>query len=574
MAKCTYICSRQKLAASTAVKLREICKNLAPDNIQPAEPRIIVNGDIAYGIMNPTSTMLEKGNSLLLGQIADRIAEQWSVPLQEFPDGSYALFRDKGEYCEIVSDPAASRTIWYVKDENTFIASTSQRAIVMYLGSFEFDAKVVPWMLSTGTLGPDISWDRRIKRIPPDSSVILNKNTWEVTTKSNPIEFKPSERSDEDHEKSLLEALKTTFSTLDIDYLKWVLPLSGGYDSRGILCLLLDNIPNAISLRTVTWGLKSSLEVKGNDAYVAKELANRLKVSNVYYCNDISEEPIDTIIDRFVMVGEGRTDNIADYMDGFKTWKNLFEDGVEGIIRGDEGFGCHQYWSALVVKLNQSCFVCSDISNLKNYRKYGFPLQEIPQHLKHRKGETLSTWRDRLFHEYTLPTLFSALTDLKLSYTEQINPLLYRRILQQVRQLPDHLRTEKFLFKKIVNTISPDIEYATRVSSASLSEIFREKQMAGLLKNELSSDTARSLFSANFLEFISRGIKSKDKITTPKTESFSLISSFKKYLPRFLKNAIQEKVLPSIDSNILAFRVLLICRMYRTLNEDKISLYR
>ena len=574
MAKGIYICSRQTLPPSTAVTLHEICRKLAPDNITPAEPRIVVNDDIAYGIMNPTSILLENGNSLLLGLIFNGTGEEWSVPCREFPDGSYALFRDNEKYCEIVTDSVASRTIWYYKDENILIASNSQRAIVMYLGTFELDVKVVPWMLSTGTMGPDISWDKRVKRIPPDSSIILDKNEWSITTKSNPIEFKLAERSDEDHGKSLLESLKITFSKLDIDYSKWVLPLSGGYDSRGILCLLLNVRPDNGGLRTVTWGLKSSLDVKGNDAYIARELANALNVSNVYYSNDVSEEPLDTIINKFVLIGEGRIDNIADYLDGFKMWKTLFEDGIEGIIRGDEGFGCHQYWSGIVVRLNQSCFVCSDISNLKNYRKYGFPLQEIPQHLKQREGETLSSWRDRLFHEHTLPTLFSALTDLKLSYIEQMNPLLFKKILQQVRSLPDHLRTEKYLFKKIVDSLSPDIDYATTVSSAPLSEIFKEKQMVDVLKNELSSDVARSLFPADFLEFIRKGIKSKERIKTPETDSFSLGSSLKKYVPRFLKNTLREKVLPSIDPNVLAFRVLLICRMNKTLTEDKSSLYK
>ena len=573
MAKCIYICSRETLSPFTGRKLHDICERLSPDNITPHKPRVLVNKDIGYGIMNPTSTHSESSTSLLMGQLFNK-NDNWNVPLQEFPDGSYALFRNGEEYCEIVSDPVASRTIWYYFDKDIFVASTSQRAIVMYLGNFEFDERVIPWMLSTGTIGPGFSWDKRIKRVPADSSIILEKKTWSVTTKSEPIEFSPVIRTDEQHETLLLESIRATFKSLSLDYSKWVLPLSGGYDSRGILCFLLDNNVDNQSLRTVTWGLKSSLEVKGNDAFVARELASRINVTNTYYANDFSEESLDRIINRFVLNGEGLTDNVSDYLDGFKMWKTIFEDGIEGIIRGDEGFGCHQYLSSIVMRFNQSCITCSEISNLKNYRKYGFSLQEIPQHLKQRKGETLSSWRDRLFHEHTLPTLFSALTDLKLAYIEQINPLLSKKILQQVRHLPDHLRTEKFLFKKIVDSLSPDIDYATSASSASLSEIFKEKQMVAILKNELSSNSAKSLFSADFLEFIRKGIKSKGKIKTPKTVSYSLISSLKKYVRRFLKNTFKGKFLSGIDPNVLAFRVLLICRMNKTLTEDKSCLYK
>ncbi len=573
MAKCIYIWYRSAHPAFVGELLHKICTRLSPDNIAFNKPKTVVAGSAAYGIINPNSTLSEKGSSLLLGQIFGE-DNNWDEPLRNFPDGSYALFRDGSDYAEIVSDPTASRTIWYYVNEKVFVASTSQRAIIMYLGNFEFDERVIPWMLSTGTIGPGFSWDKRIKRVPADSSVILEKRTWSVTTRSAPIEFSPVIRTDEQHETQLLESIRATFKSLNLDYSKWVLPLSGGYDSRGILCFLLDNNVDNQSLRTVTWGLKSSQEVKGNDALVARELASRFNVTNTYYANDFSVESLDRIINRFVHNGEGLTDNVSDYLDGFKMWKTIFEDGIEGIIRGDEGFGCHQYWSSIVMRFNQSCITCSEISNLKNYRKYGLPLQEIPQHLKQRKGETLSSWRDRLFHEHTLPTLFSALTDLKLPYIEQINPLLSKKILQQVRHLPDHLRTEKFLFKKIVDSSSPDIDYAKSASSASLSEIFKEKQMVEILKNELSSNSAKSLFSADFLEFIRKGIKSKSKIKTPKTVSYSLISSLKKFVRLFLKNTFKGKFLPSIDPNILAFRVLLICRMNKTLTEDKLWLYK
>ncbi|MCX6262899.1 MAG: hypothetical protein NTY95_19025 [Bacteroidia bacterium] len=328
MAKNIYICSREKLPFSVGEQLLKICKNLAPDNITPAEPMVLVNGDIAFGVMNPSKTLLVSGNSLLMGQIFDK-GEKWDVPLQEFPDGSYALFRDGKEYCEIVADPVGSRSIWYYFDDNVLIASTSQRAIVMFLGSFEFNENVIPWMLSTGTLGPAFSWDKRIKCVPVDSSVILDKKNWSISTKSNPIEFTVLKKSDEQHEKLLKESLRTTFKTLNLDYSNWVLPLSGGYDSRGILCLLLDASPNSNRLRTITWGLKSSLDIKRNDAMVASELASKLNVPNKYYANDLSEEPIEKIINRFVLLGEGRIDLLSDYMDGFKMWKTIFEDGIK-----------------------------------------------------------------------------------------------------------------------------------------------------------------------------------------------------------------------------------------------------
>lgn len=570
MAKSIYIYSREILPASVGQLLYEICRNLAPDNITPNDPRVMVHRNIAYGIMNPTNSLLESGTSLLMGQIFEKV-ENWGVPLQDFPDGSYALFRNGDDYGEIVSDPVASRAIWYYKDEELFIASTSQRAIIMFLGSYEFDERIIPWMLSTGTLGPSFTWDKRIKRIPADSSIILNKTDWSVIIKSNPIVLDPVERSDEQHEIQLRETLNSSFKSINLDWSRWVLPLSGGYDSRGILCLLLDSDSNNRTLRTITWGLKSSKNVEGNDASVAGNLANQLKVANIYYSNDLSEEPIEIIIDRFILVGEGLIDNLSDYLDGFGMWKAVFESGIEGIVRGDEAFGWVPVSSSLAVRLNDTCCLCSDFSNLKDYRKYGFSLQELPRNLCKKEGETLSTWRDRVFQVYSQSVIQSALSDLKLSYVEQINPLLSKKILQQVRQLPDHLRNDRLLFKKIVKSLSPEIDFSTSASSTPPEEILKRRHMVKLLENELNSENARRIFPSEFLDFVKKGIISRDQPVPANGGSSQVRSSFKKIIPQFVKDVIRSEIaLPVIDSNLLAFRVFMICKMFQTLSNDSI----
>ncbi len=570
MAKTIYLCSKSTLPQSLPEQLFKICTKLTPDYITPVKPAIAINKNTAYGIMNPNSTITEQGLSLLMGKVFER-NDKWNIPLERFPDGSYALFRNNDDYCEVVTDPVASRTIWYYHDDEIFIASTSQRAIVMYLGSFEFEERLIPWMLSSGTIGPDLSWDKRIRRIHADSSVILDKRNWAVTNRSHPVEFHLGGSSDEQNEILLREALIDTFKNLDLDYRKWILPLSGGYDSRGILCLLLETNPNNKYLKTVTWGLKSSLKKKGNDAYVARELAERLHMSNSYYANDLFGEPVEIVIKRFVLAGEGLIDNIADYLDGFNMWKKIYEDGVEGIIRGDEGFGCKPYSSALAARMNQGLTLCSDLSNLKDYLKYGFPLQELPQYLKQRKGETLSTWRDRLFHTHTLSVEFAALSDLKLSFVEQINPLLSKKILELVRQLPDHLRTGKSLFKKIVDSISPEINYAKNESSASLCEILKQEQIVSFIRSELSKDFAKTILPGPFLDFVLKGLETKaQKGVSIKPKSVSSRSYIGLLIPRFMKETLRTKIIAhSLDNNILAFRVLLICKMNEVLMEDK-----
>ena len=554
MAKIIHVCARNGMLPSVAERLRSICKRLEPDNIIPPAPRIAVSGNVAYGVMNPPASMLHKGGSVALGQFF----EDEYVSLEEpgtQPDGCFALFRDGEDQLEIVMDPAGSRTIWYYVDDTVFVSSTSQRAIVTLLGSFEFDERVIPWVLSTGTLGPALSWDRRIRPVPPDSSVVLDKRTWTVSKRSNPVEFVPRKRPRSEHRRSLQESLEAVFGSLGIDLSKWALALSGGLDSRAILYLFRDSGQDLGKLRTVTWGrLESARVCKGNDACIARQVADAVGVSNTYYW--FSDRPAQEIVDRFVALGEGRTDHVYGYVDGFATWKALFEDEVQGIIRGDQGLGTRRIELPLnsEVRHRGRCPLYLDFRDLRHLLgDYGMVAsQELPQHLLRGGSETLATWRDRLHHLFVIPVILSALSDLKLAYLEVVNPLLSRRVLQCARELPDRLRTEKALFREVVASMSPRFGLADDRAIVRPGTLLGEKGMLSLLSEEVGSQGAKSLFPAEFLQSLSKNMERE--LTTPRHP-----------LLLKLENAVLGR---AVGPRRLSFRVMLICRMKRLLCDD------
>jgi len=567
MSKSIYVCSRLEHPNSVRYRLEDICSRLAPENIRSARPEVVVNGDIAFGIITPAKSLVVKGKSLLLGALLEE-AEQWNIPGSSFPDGTYALFRENEGFVEVVTDPAGSRTIWYYFDEDQFIASTSQRAIIMYLRSFSFDERAIPWMLSTGTLGP-FSWDNRINRVQTDSSVLLDRQKWSISIKSNPIEFNPVKKTEEEFDVLLKEKLREVIGSLKPDYTRWVVPLSGGYDSRAIICLLLESCNGTHRPLTITWGTREAINVRGNDAFVAEGLSKLLNVENRYYVYEGTEAHLEEVLNRFISYGEGRIDNISDYMDGFAVWKSITDSGIEGIIRGDEAFGWNKVTSQQAVRINVECGLCSDFANLKDYEKYGVPYQEIPDMLRRKEKETLSSWRDRLFLVYMQPVVQAALTDLKLAFVEQINPLLSGKILKIVRQMPDQMRDERMLFKKLVRSLSPDFEFATSPSSQSLSRIMRERKFVEILKRDLKGNEIKDIFSSEFLLYVLKGINEdnqrEEKYKTPATYNLSI----KKMIPPFLKQTLRTTfALPHIDGNLLAFRVMMINRMNTLLCSD------
>ena len=468
---------------------------------------------------------------------------------------------------EIVSDSVGSRALWYYNDNDMFLVSTSQRAIVLFLENFEFNEKVIPWMLSTGTLGPDFSWDKRIRKLRPGTSIILHKEKWELEEKTHEIAISENKRNFAGHKKVLLAAIHSTFKNVSFDLSKWILPLSGGHDSRAILYLIKNAVQNPGDIRSITWGLAESINKEGNDAYVAKKVAETTGIQHKYYHTDISKDSSQDILKRFIENGEGRIDHISGYADGFAIWKTLFEDGVEGIIRGDEGFGWGTVASPLRVRYHLGCALCTDFSNLMDYRHYGIPEQENPPYMKQQESESLNTWRDRLYHRYRIPTVLSALSDLKLGYVEQSTPLLSDKIIHAVRTLPDRLRTEKLLFKKIMRDFRPKLEYATSSATSSPKNILKSYDMVNYLRNELKSADATSLFSNEFLEMVSnKATVSQGKVLKP---SFihKLHLMFIKHAPQWIRNRISSNRKLAVDPNILLLRVYIIIYMHRLLSQ-------
>lgn len=584
MSKAIYACSRREsFDSNDEEKLINICNRLEPDNIESdVDHRISVNERVCYGIMNYQPTISIDEDSLLLGYLYEE-RENWNETLTGFPDGSYALFRTDENHLEVIADVAGTRTIWYYFDDELFLASTSQRAIIMFLGDFIFDSRVIPWMLSTGSLGPKYSWDERLERIPPDSSVVLNRQDWSLSSKKNPIEFPGKERSKEEHKKLLKDAIEETIDSLkDLNLDKWALPLSGGYDSRAILCFMDQKKNINEEIQTVTWGLQESLEEKENDAYLAREVAKELGVPHKYYPTDLSEESVEKIFDRFLYFGEGRTDHFSGYADGMRIWSDLFEENFTGIIRGDVGFSTLPESPPPLIRLEYECRLCSDYSNLKDLVDiYNLPDQNLPSEFKPKEDESLSKWRDRFYQTYRLPIVIAALSDLKYSYVEQINPMLSKAILKVWRELPDNLREDKVLFKEVVNSVGPKIPHATKGANASLKEILREKEITEMFVDELTSEYSEKIFDSEFIEHILNKIQKK--IVPSDKSTLSLRQKLKKLIPKYLEDYLFKNIIfksrvlsnfyysiapPNLDWYKLAFRVFIIIRMYEILEED------
>jgi hypothetical protein len=485
-------------------RVRHFLASLCPDNLTPVEPIIVADGrGLVLGVFNPADPAAVHDCSAYTGWL-EQGQESWWRPGAPAPSGSYALLRVNANTVEALADYAASRTIWFAQTDELFIASTSQRAIPFFLGSFEPSPTAQAWMLSAGSLGPSAGWDRRARPLGPDGTARLDRARWKLTVREPPVQFRVDPSPDDVHAARLRDALEATLGNLRFDHSRWILPLSGGFDSRAILLMM----KQGRGLRTVTWGRREALGIPGNDAYVAPRVAAAVGVEHQYYETDLSDEPVEKLFDRYLVAGDGRTGGFLAYMDGFRTWRSFFENGIRGVIRGDHGFGpgpAPAFTSHGQVLHFNSMARWRDHPGLPRLGRFGLPHlddQPWPEFFEPLSGESPEDWRDRLYQLYRIPAYHAGQGDLKAAYVEIASPLFVRSIMELTRSHPQHLRDGKKLFMEVVAPHDVPIPYAADSALVAPRDLMANREFSAMLCDELASRQLRNTFSSEFADFL------------------------------------------------------------------------
>ena len=515
------------------------------------------------GISNPSDLLATRGTNIAAGYLVE--PGTWERPRTGRPDGAYALFRSDDAVVEIVSDTLSSRTVWYVLTDRMFIASTSQRAIVALLGTFEFNSAVVPWMLATGTLGPGLSWDKRIRHVAGATTVTLDRRAWTVVARTEPTQFVAGPASEYEFECRVGDALKHVVGAARVADPRWAIALSGGVDSRVILSLL----KGTMGLRAVTWGLRTAVSNPMNDAQIARRLAQHAGLEHQYFETDLSSEPVDRVFDRFVANGEGRVDHISGYMDGFQLWSLMVDGGIRGIIRGEQVFGHRPVRTPLDVRNRVGLTTWSDHVELPPLERFGLPRMSLPEGLEQEAGESLETWRDRLHQQYRAPFIYGALNDLKLPYVELISPLLSNSLVDLIRQIPDALRTNKTLLRRFACALSPEIPFATTRALQPRNDVLKLPSIVELLADSLASHKVLSAIPPEFASYIVGGLTVKTPVGRGISIGGRLRRTAKAWVPSWATRLrTQTTSIPVLDHNRIAFRAYLVERTTYLLQHD------
>lgn len=513
-------------------------------------------------LTGPVGAAISEGTSAHLGAFEGRWPE-WHAPGAELPDGTFALVRSNGARTEVCSDFAGSRTLWYTQTGKHFFASTSQRALVCLLEGLDLDRSAVAWFLSSGSLGPSAAWDKRLSRLPRGARLELDWMHWRLDLHAPPADFHPRRMLASDCRHELMGILKEAIQQFDFSSGTWAFPLSGGYDSRFILSLLYEG---GLRPQTMTWGLGASLSQPGNDAFVAKRLAGHYGLPHDYLLTEASEDPPERVVDAFLSASGGTTDQLYPYLDGLRLWSAFPERGIDGVIRGDEGFGWIPVNSAQHARTSVGMMVLADFMDEATAEQIADGKQWIPENLERREDETIAVYRDRLYHSFRIPIGLAALNDVKAPFVEIASPLLSRRVLEFVREMPDQFRTDKGLFKDLARSVSPPVPYATMGADDDRNGYLGSLAYSRWLGDELGTEIAHSLFPTRFRESLLAGI---GRAPSPWAPTRSLRAALKRIIPTPWVRAVRAQMGPILPGQrLLSLRSSLICRMVRLLEED------
>lgn len=493
---------------AASARMRRAIEEITPEPIRgTARLDVLCAEGQVLGTLDMPQAAPRAGLNLCQGRFFEP-APDWAVPRTPRPDGSYALVRADARHAELITDPAGGRTLWWYFDAEMLVASNSQRAVTLYVGRFEANPAVCPWVLSTGTPGPGLSYNRLLRMMPPDATLRLDRMAWTVSLDAQEPQFVPLPRSREDHLAALDAAVTKALGSFgDADAEQSILSLSGGADSR-LIAVTLRRLGPDRAWRSFTSGSAEAAAAPVTDAAIGTAVAAALGIPHRLLAQQPGTEAPETILRRYVLCSEGRVDNFTGYTDGMRFLMDLRDAGVAVTIRGDVSMGSSSVAGDAFLMRAEVCLpLCSDIANLApRLAEFGLEGQRYPDTFERQAGETIETWRDRLNRKFYVTHVLGALTEVKAYFGEIINPLLSRGILAVPLGLPEDLRTDKALYRDYVRGLGPDLPFARRNGGEGrrLFDFLFQPEIQAVLTASLSSPTCEALFGAPLARWLRR----------------------------------------------------------------------
>lgn len=565
MATLLITADRTQSGALSELALQRLATRLTPDGVTAG---VHVHGShgVQLAILHPSDTIEITKTGCAVGLIGQK-SDGWDQVDGPLLDAAHLTVRWDDDAVEFIGDVVGSRTLWFHLSDDRLVASTSQRAAVAALGSFEPELEARTWMFGAGNLGPGLSWDRRLTALGADGRLVVDRRSWTVDHRLVQPAFATDGADIEALRVELDEAIHAAIHPLEIDPQTWVLPLSGGADSRAIAT----SIARPEGLRAVTWGSPTMEHDDRADVVVARTMADRVGLEH-RFVPLAGQAPPQTIFDRFVHASEGRSDHIGGYLDGMTLWKSLANDGIGGVIRGDQAFGWTANRTDTAIRRSVEAIFLPEVGGTEQLRAMvheAWGEQTWPAEFERRDDESGEAWRDRLYAQFRSAFVLAPLTDVKTSYVEVASPLLARSIVEVARRVPDPWRTRKRLYREVIAQRLPGVPYATVAATLPSATYLQTEAARSWLRTALTDAETDPTIPEHLVRSVERDIGT-DATGAPRTTGPKYRAVARRLVPLRLRRAVATQVTTPVAGSpeLLALRLLIIVEMHRILTED------
>lgn len=463
----------------------------------------------------------------------------------------------------------ASRTWWATSVGDVAVATTSLRLAAFLLGSVDVDPEAAAWMMASGTLGPSTSWDRRVRQIPPLAS-------WRVPSGDvsldpalpDPDQGSPGERAG--LEARLAELVGGALAPVVAEPRRWILPLSGGVDSRGLAILAEGR------LETITHGVRGSERDEWSDAAIAATISREFGWRNRFIAFGDDDATAQAVLDNFCRASECRIDHIGGYADGMASYEDLSARGITGLVRGDEVFGWNRRMTEFATRDSMGALLMADVRLPAGLAAELGPLarrQRPPLAMVRSGGQRLPVFRDRLYRAFRVPAVLAPLTEIKSCYVDVTTPLLDDDVVRFAAALPDELRTDKRFWSAFVASRSREIPYARHRSAPRLEDVLGRADVGELIAASVrSGEPERAGIPGPALDALARSARgtSGSAAASPARRIVGRATAgARRALPHRVRRelAIRRVPAPSVDRSHAMFRAYLSGRAVVLLEE-------
>ena len=347
-----------------------------------------------------------------------------------------------------------------------------------------------------------------------------------------------------------------------------MVPISGGYDSRGIVgCLrALSDHP----IRTVSWGICET--VPEADAYIGRQVARAVGAEHHFVARRTGSFRDD--FHEMVTLLNGMNDDPVFHANEIRVMQIIRQGlGARYLLRGDECFGFGH-----AAHSDEEAFARVGITLLRDYPQLQAMLQDRVQEAliaeqavldAVKESTAMTDFTDRKDYYYFSQRLFHYLnisSYYKMAVLELQNPWLDREIMRFYQNLPTKYRLDKGLYKKTLATLFPDLFAIPFAQKSSLedwqAELRRNAGIKGLFQ-ELFANSAHPIGSLLRMEKVKSLYEAQMAPGTPATRGPRVKSAMKAILSSIpwlyqpIKSiALKHGVSRQLDPAVFLLRVL------------------